>query len=347
MKKIILLSFCLPYLLINQVFAQVKYPTGGLIETNIENATIKNISDKYYNESWTYAIYLENNVQILYTFSISELGSLKKRVTGGQIRVSWVDNTTYTINKEYSLDQLIFNSSEYFIKLHPERNYWATSIKNGEQELYFDTEKNNTKIEVLLKLSNIKKGLIWGDGVFNLDSDSIFLEYLIPNASASGSVIINNDTLLSKGFAYLTHTYQTGKSTKYLERGIIYTVDDKSNPILSTIYVLNKTNDLAGYGITYNQERPELLIPTEITTIETRKIRKNKFYYNFNVKYKNSVQHNLEIKRLIDHYSILDELNGFTKMIARNLLGAEILEIRASGFLNKADLVYFENFAVD
>lgn len=347
MKKFTLLSLFLVYLFINQAFAQIQFPSGGLVETSIKNATIKNIKDSFYNESWTYAIYLENNVQVLYTFSISELGSLKKRVTGAQVRVSWVDNKTYTINKEYSLDQLIFNSPEYFIKLHPERNYWATSIQNGEQELYFNTEKNNTKIEVLLKLNDIKSGLIWGDGVFKVDNDEAFLEYLIPNARISGSVIINNDTLNSKGFSYLTHTYFTGKSTKYLDRGITYSVGDKLNTIISSTFVLKKSDKLIGYGIQYYQGKPKLLIPKEITTFETHKIRGRQFHSNFTMIYKNSVQHNLEVKRFIDHYSILDELNGFTKMIAKNLLGAEVIEVKASGFLNNVDLVYFEYFAID
>ncbi|TNE74778.1 hypothetical protein EP331_00720, partial [bacterium] len=74
-----------------KVTAQLVTPTGDLKTIQIKDSKCFNIESNYYSEIWDYHIMLNNEIEVQLNFTISEFGSLKKRVTGTQVRVLWND----------------------------------------------------------------------------------------------------------------------------------------------------------------------------------------------------------------------------------------------------------------
>ena len=328
-------------------------PNEKLEVFDIEDSEFYNIKSSYYNEIWSYSMLFDNGVHISYNFSVSEIGAFKKRVTGAKIMLKWVDNKTYVISKEYDFDYFEFNSESSFIKLHPERSYRATTVENGKQSLFFKTDKNGVEIEIEIKLSDIFQSVRNGSGLYKIGNEQFFMEYLIPKAIASGFIILNRDTLNVSGQAYMTHTYSTGKSTNYLNQAIKYASplsinDSKSDYYINSI-IFEKNDIQFGYGISYLDSTPTLISPLFVELNKNLKLRGAELITDFEITFtdENINSHHIVISDIVNHYSILDDVNNITKMFIKNIIGKELIEFYGVGEINEKPSNFIEGFIID
>jgi len=313
---------------------------------NLNESSFFNLSDSYYNESWIYSFSLNDSIQMTYSFNVSEIGTFKNRVTGAKMLLSFNENDRFELSKEYSLNSFEFNNDSIFIKLHPERSFWVTAQQNGSQTIRLETRKNDVNYNIEFELFNMAESVRWKEGLFEIGSENFFMELLVPHAQVKGYISVNDDSVQVKGTASMIHTYLTGKSNKLLDEGIRYTILDynSANDYLISYLLKTKKNNWIGYGISKEEDKISVLIPEELSILSEKKLRGVKVIESAEIKYHYNEIHSLKVEKILDHYSYLDELNGFSKMLVKSFLGSEIVEFQAMGTLNDSKQISFENF---
>ena len=212
------------------IFGQrIERPIGAFRDINPEDFLAKNMPSKYYNELYTYQINLENGVQIIYTFSINDFGSLKDRVTGGKLSVRWTDGKDYVVNKEYPIDKFINEADSNKIILHPERNYWAIGSFDDEHVLNFTTKKDGVAYDMRIVLYDIKKGKMYGDGIYRYKDTQFGVSLLIPDAKVKGFISINGEKVTAKGSAVMDLMYQNNLATEFMKKSYRVKTGDANN----------------------------------------------------------------------------------------------------------------------
>lgn len=336
-KKIFLLLLISFFWISTYAQRVISTPQGSFRDIEPNDFLAKNLPSKYYNELYTYQINLENDIQIIYTFSINDFGSLKDRVTGGKLSVHWKDDKNYVANKEYPIDRFVNESDSNKIILHTERNYWAKGSFNDEHILNFKTTKDGVAYDMRIVLYDIAKGKIWGDGVYKADDIQFGLSFLIPHAKVKGYISINDEKVNAKGSAIMDHIYQNNLSTKFIKKSYrIKTGDDKNGIFLHFISVENNGYLIPiGYGLKYENGNVQMLTPAKITPSLTKKTHGVQLDTDFKLKnYQTEVQH-FRLTEHFDSYSILDELGGLKRRIAKRFVGGEVVEINGLGTLNE------------
>lgn len=325
----------------------LRTPNGIFRDTEPEDFLAKNLPSKYYNELYTYQINLENGVQIIYTFSINDFGSFKDRVTGGKLSVTWLDGETYVANKEYPIDKFINEADSNKIILHPERNYWASGSFNDEHVLNFKTTKNGVAYDVRLVLYDIAQGKIWGDGVYQSEKNIFGLSILIPHAKVKGYISINGERVEAKGVAVMDHIYQKNLSTKFIKKSYRIKSGDAENGFFFHYLLVenNKYTIPIGYGIKYTNGVARMLTPAGIKSGDTKKTHGVRLDTNFHIKSYQMDSLHVKVTEHFDSYSILDELGGIKKIIAKRFVGGEVIEMNGTATVN-GEPAFFNFFTV-
>lgn len=327
----------------------VKFPDGTLRDATNEDFSVKNYKSKYYNELYTYHIQLDNGVQIIYTFSINDFGSLKERVTGAKLSVTWKDGITYIINKEYPIQKLINNPEINQIQLHPERNYWAKGSLDDTHNLMFKTTKNGISYYLDLDLTKIAVGKIWGDGVYKIGKFEFGLSFLIPYSDVSGKIAINGDTLIAKGYAYMDHMYQNNLSTDFINKSYRLQSGDSQDGMIMHLITVEKDyyNKPLGYGILFTNRKATLLTPSEIEIINSKKSHGVALDTQLIIDLYQIPVLSVSVTDLFKSYSILDELSGLKRYFAKQFIGGEVVEMNGNALINEKKVAHFYYMVVD
>ena len=337
--RLFLFLFLIPAALSAQ---PVNFPVGSFGDASDEDFEARNLSSKYYNELWTYHVHLDNGVQLIYTFSINDFGSFKGRVTGAKLSVTWTDGETYVVNKEYDPSTLIVEPDSNYIRLHPNRTYWAKGSFDDEHRLFFHNTKEGVQYDLDLTFSNIAKGKTLGNGVYKVGDNEFGLSLLIPHADVKGFVAINRDTLQVTGVGYMDHIYQNNLSSEIIDRSYRIKTGDKENGMFLHFLTLRKSGIQTpiGYGVGYRNGMEYMITPSTIDRVESdSKIRELDSYIRIKP-YQTEVM-NVRVKKHMNTYSLLNELGGIKRFLAKQVIGGELIEMNGTLMINQNQPGYF------
>jgi hypothetical protein len=315
-------------------------PNGSFRDTTPEDFVAKNLPSKYYNELWTYHADLNEGIQMVMTFSINDFGSsFKERVTGGKLMVAWKDGKSYVVNKEYSPTDLISEAENYYLRLHPERNYWAKGSLDGEHRLYYKTEKNGVKYDVDITFYDIAQGKALGDGVYEIGSHELGLTIPIPHASVKGYIAINDDTVQVNGTGYMDHLYQNNLTTNLIDTSFRVKQGDDVNGFYFHFLKIKsgKLRSTIGYGVGYNNGMPHLLSPSGINIKESKDDLDSKVVFGT---YQDG-EIEVTSETLLNKYSLINELGSVQKFFVKKVIGGELIEMHGTASINNYKDGYF------
>ncbi|MDR9417407.1 hypothetical protein [Gracilimonas sp.] len=320
-------------------------PEGTFRDATSQDFAAENISSKYFNELWTYHIQLENGMQVIYAFSINDFGSFKGRVTGAKLIIQWKDGKTYVVNKEYSPADFINEPDSNYIRLNPDKPYWAKGRFENEHRLSFDGNKDGIEYELNLSLYDIATGKVLGDGVYNFGSNELGLYLLIPHAKVKGSVSINGEKVEAIGTAYMDRMYQNNLSTEIMDRSYRIKYGDDENGLFLHFITINAAGSKTpiGYGVRYQNGMATMLTPSEIEQVKSTVKLDEEIVINpyqmdaFNVK----------VNKHYNTYSMLDELGRFKKFLAKQVIGGELIEMNGTINIDNTKPGYFYYMVTD
>lgn len=320
----------------------VFFPVGSFGDADGEDFEAKNLSSKYYNELWTYHVHLDNGVQLIYTFSINDFGSFKGRVTGVKLSVTWTDGNTYVVNKEYNPSTLIVDPDSSYIRPHPDRPYWGKGSFDDKHRLFFHNTNDGVQYDLDLTFKNMAKGKVLGDGVYKVGNNELGISLLIPHAEVSGMVAINQDTLQVTGVGYMDHIYQNNLSSEIIDRSYRIKTGDKENGMFFHFLTLKKAGlqTPIGYGVGYKNGLEYMITPSSIERVESDPKTSELDSY-IKVKPYQTDLLNVRVKKHMDTYSLLNELGGIKRFVAKKVIGGELIEMNGTVTINQNQTGYF------
>ncbi|MDX1638813.1 MAG: hypothetical protein R3281_12640, partial [Balneolaceae bacterium] len=259
------------------------------------------------------------------------------------------DGNTYVVNKEYDIEDLINEPENYYLRLNPDRPYWAKGDLDREHVLNFKTEKDGVAYDLNLTLFDITRGKTLGDGTYEIGDNEIGMYLLIPHARVKGFVSINGDSVDVRGTAYMDHIYQNNLSTKIIDKSYrIKTGDDKEGFFLHFITLKNgEKNVPIGYGIKYQNGHDALLTPSQITSRKNARVRGVSLDHHLVVNPFQMKPMDIVIDKHLNTYSIMDELSGVQKFFAKRFIGGELIEFNGTVTINSDQAGYFYYMVAD
>lgn len=328
--------------------AKAQEPEGYLHNSVVQSMIPRFDHSSYYYETWTYHIVLDNGIYIIYEFNITDFGAFKERVSGAKFQITWLDGKTHVARKEYNLNTFAYDSTRNKIELHPRRTYWAQGRFDSVHTVNFDTKKKGVDYHTTLELYDIAKSQIWGDGHFVVQGTEMSLAFPVPHAKVRGMVALNGDTLRNvSGVAFMDHIHIKDKVTSLFKRGHRIKIGDAQNGKLINVMQSNDSNRLLGYGIDYNNGKATLLKPAEIKDLSKGKVRGVQFSEASKLRFENGDTVEVTVDKVLDDYSILDELGGIQKFFAKKYLGGQVIEFNGMGHAASSDSMIFNYFIID
>lgn len=195
-------------------------PAPELRPTQADDIWARTLSGSQYSELWNYQVYLENGMALYITFSATNFGKLKSAVTGIRVSMYGLDGKVYHLNREYPIDDLRQDRTEYKFDLNPrQNNIWFKGKLPDFHEIYINTEKGGHRFKINLQFSDIVRGYKLGDGIFELQGSEVGMVTHIPYARVTGYAGINNDVKDVKGVASMDHTWQNQNAMKHFTGG--------------------------------------------------------------------------------------------------------------------------------
>lgn len=342
-KTPLLLFIVLLFVPLSGLGQHLTFPSGMYRDLQPADFKEKNLSSKYFNELWTYHVDLDNGMQVIINFSINDFGSsFKGRVTGGKLMVNMEDGSSYVVNKEYHLETFTNEPDSNFLELHPERTLWAKGKFEDSHRVRYRTQKDGILYDVDLTYYDIVPGKVLGDGKYSFGSNEIGLYLLIPHAKVKGFVALNGDTTEVSGTGYMDHIYQNNLSNEIIERSYRVKSGDENKGFYFHFLTLKKSNlqTPIGYGVRFHNGHVYLLTPSEIEQI-AHGSSPRELDTRIRVKPFQMEQLNITVTEHLNTYSLLDELGGIKRFLAKQVVGGELLEMNGRVSINDSASGYF------
>ncbi|MAO64218.1 MAG: hypothetical protein CL666_04400 [Balneola sp.] len=321
----------------------INFPDGLYRDISPGDFKEKNLSSKYYNELWTYHANMDNGMQVIVNFSINDFGSAYKgRVTGGKLMLNMEDGTNYVVNKEYSLETFTNEPDSNFIDLHPERTFWAKGKFDESHRVRYRTKKDGILYDVDLTYYDIVPGKVLGNGKYEFGSNEIGLYLLIPHAKVKGFVAINGDTTQVSGTGYMDHIYQNNLSNEIIKRSYRVKSGDAQDGFYFHFLTLKESNlqTPIGYGVRMVNNNVYLLTPSFIEQV-SRDSSPRELDSVIRVDPFQGDDMNIEVTELLQTYSLLNELGGIKRFLAKQVVGGELVEMNGRVIINNSTPGYF------
>ncbi len=322
-------------------------PDGGLRQTGWNDMLPHTMEGDYYNEFWTYHIFLENDLHLHITFSLANFGSFKSPVSGGKLFVSNFNGKNYHMAREYPIEELIIDEERNMIRLHPERDIYLTGRLPHEHHIFYRTSKDGVSYLVDLDFHDIHQGYTWGDGIFRLDSEDMGIFMHIPRASVSGTIAINQDTLNVSGTAYMDHTYQTNLSSKVVSKGFRH-ITHTGTGFHAGYYLIPKRRSETVVGFALVSENSPVILekPDQITVLDSDRIGGKSVPRYVEITYHSGNRSVFNRKVDFQHVSFLEEIGGIRRRLVRSFLGGEIIEYVGTGKIDGNTPINYNFFLV-
>ncbi|MCH2449093.1 MAG: hypothetical protein MK198_02995 [Gracilimonas sp.] len=342
------LLLCVPTVLPAQNYVQLEDSTVNYLQP--EDIKPNKQQGSYYNEHWAYHVILENGAEIYVTYSISHFAGVRGAAASGRLSLLNWEGKDYQVAREYDLNDMNFDEQTYQLKLHPDRGLWTEGKINEDHRFYYRTEKDGIHYDISINFNNPFPGFTLGNGVFKLGSqDEVGLFTHIPFSYVSGFVALNGDTVKVKGIGFMDHYYQTNVATRLFETS--YKFNNKTQNGFSGGHFMipkDQKNEVAGYMYSYDGDKLILKNPDKIEVQERTNVMGEKIPTSIIVNYADGSTDHFWFNNVYEKISMLDELSGFKKMIAKRFVGGEILFFRGTALRNDdGEDVYFNLSLVD
>jgi len=323
-------------------------PEGDLRETGWTDMLPHTMSGDYYNEFWSYHIFLENDLHLHLTFSLANFGSFKSPVSGGKLFVSNFKGNNYNVAREFAIEHLTIDEDRYKIRLHEGREIYLSGKLPYEHHIYYRTSKDGVSYFVDLDFHDIHQGYTWGDGVFRLESEDMGIFVHIPRAEVTGIVAIDNDTLEVSGTAYMDHTFQTNLSSKVVNKGFRHITHTDSGFHIGYYLVPKKRSRADVIGLSLIRENSPTILekPKQITVLDSDRIGGRSVPRYVEVVFDSGNRSVFNRQQDFQHVSFLEEIGGIRRRLVRSFLGGEVIEYVGTGEMDGNTPINYNFFLV-
>lgn len=353
--RYILVFFAVFFILHSTLFAQISNPEHDIQQASDDDIWAKTLEGSHYNEMWNYQFYLNDGITVHIAFSVANFGSFKSPVSGVQMSIyNLTKDEVYQVSREYPIHYLIQDRDSYMFQLRDERTIYFKGKLPHEHEVRVGFSKDDVTYDVDLKLSNIHKGLKWGDGIFHIGDEEVGIITHIPYAEVQGTVRVNDIEKKVRGTAYMDHTYQDQATTDLVVSGYRF-VHQTNKQNWDHLYFLlpdyNDKNPTVGFRLAKNDgalsvngiEYIDRLTMSEAFGVDAARI--------LDLKMKDSSNIRLSRTEDFEKFSVLGELGWLAKKAAKSFLGGEIIYIRGEAILmesgNRPKKGYYNFFKID
>ncbi len=344
---LLIILFLAPQKVASQNFVSI--PAGNLEYINSDNIKQHEKKGGYYNEFWNYHIVLDNGSEIYLNYSITHYGGVRDAVSGARLSLINWNGKNYNAAREYNLNKFTFSDDTYKFDLNPERGIWFEGRLPDKHLINFNTKKNGTLFDIKLDFADIKPGFTWGDGKFLLGNDDEAGLYTpIPFARVTGFVALNGDTVEVSGIASMNQVYQTNVGTKLFQDSFRFY--SKNDGKISAGYFLipkDSQGEVVGYAYEINNSEFVLKKPVSLERLDSKKFLGEKIYSKIKICYLEQPCEVITVNKMNEKISMLDELGGFKKMLAKRFLGGDIIELRGSALINNNFPVFYSTTLLD
>ncbi len=311
-------------------------PEGDLRQTGWADMLPHTMSGDYYNEFWSYHVFLENDLHLHLTFSLANFGSFKSPVSGGKLFVSNFKGNNYNVAREFAIEHLVIDEDRNKIRLHEGREIYLSGKLPYGHHIYYRTSKDGVSYLVDLDFHDIHQGYTWGDGVFRLENEDMGIFVHIPRAEVTGIVAIDNDTLEVSGTAYMDHTFQTNLSSKVVDKGFRHITHTDSGFHIGYYLVPKKRSRADVIGLSLIRENSPTILerPKQIAVLDSDRIGGRTVPRYLEVVFDSGKRSVINRQQDFQHVSFLEEVGGIRRRLVRSFLGGEVIEYVGTGKLN-------------
>lgn len=334
--------------------AQISNPKGGIEPVSANDIWAKTLEGSHYNEMWNYQFYLSDGVTVHITFSVANFGSFKTPVSGVQMSIYNLEGIPYQVSREYPIHYLIQDKDEYMFQLRNERTIYFRGKLPNAHEVRVGFSKDGTTYDVNLTLSNIHRGLKWGNGIFHIGDEEVGIITHIPYADVRGTIKVNNIEKQVRGRAYMDHTYQDRATTDLVQSGYRF-VHQTNQENWDLLYFLlpqhADQNATTGFRLANNEgnisvngiEQIDRFTRGEAFGVDIARILDLKLDDSSNIRISSTED--------FEKFSVLSELGWLAKKAAKSFLGGEVIYIRGEAVLmdpgNRPKKGHYNYFKID
>lgn len=349
MKRLFIIILCLFY--VQNLVAQ-SYVTNPDHEINYLQPQDIKINEKkgaYYNEQWAYHVVLDNGAQIYVTYAISYFAGLRGSVSSGRLSLINWEGKDYRVAREYNLNDLVFVEDAYKMDLNPERGIWFEGKPgNNNHRFYYRTQKDGIHYDISINFDDPFPGFTQGNGEFQLgEQDQLGMFTHIPYSKVSGFIALDRDTAEVTGIGFMDHTYASNITAKLFKSS--YKFNDKTERGFSGGYFMipkDRTDEAAGYAYFYDGEQLTLKNAKSIEVLNREEVMGKKIPIDISINYEDGTKDTLHFDKIDEKVSMLDELAGLKKIIAKRFLGGEVLFYRGKARKNNSNKTVFFNLSL-
>lgn len=277
-------------------------PAGGLRTAGVNDMLFSRRGTRYYNEAWSYQFQFDNGMQASLNLTFAKLG-FKDPVCGADLSLAGFKGRNYAVGREYPEKR--FQQSANPMRIQVNENIWSTGLPPAAHHLHFEAAKNEG-FYVDLVFSEMKPGVVWGNGMFKVGDGDFSSALMIPMAKVSGRVAVGKDTLNVTGVAMMEHLRQSHLVSDLLVGSMRY-FQPGANPLYMS-WFREKKSAWGGYAINWSNGQPQLLtgaanvegIPPARATLGSMV---------------------LDRKSVAQSNSILDGMEGVTRTVVKMFIG--------------------------
>jgi len=282
-------------------------PSGGLRPVNASDLLLSKRGTRYYNEAWSYQFQFDNGLQATLNLTYAKLG-FKDPVCGADLSLAGFKGRNYTVGREYPENRFQQTASPLRVSVH--ENIWMTGMPPAAHHLHFAAAKNEGFF-VDLAFTDIKPGVVWGDGRFKAGDGDFSLALPIPMAHVQGRIAVGKDTITVKGVAMMEHIRQSHLVSDLLTGSMRY-FQPGPNPVYAT-WFKEKKGGWGGYAVSWASGQPVLISGSAVTDGQVPPVTASVQGTAGRVAF--------ERKSLAQASSILDGMEGVTRTVVKMFIG--------------------------
>lgn len=277
-------------------------PAGGLRPAGAGDMLLTKRSPRYYNEAWSYQFQFDNGMQASLNLTYAKLG-FKDPVCGADLSLAGFKGRNYAVGREYPENR--FQQSANPMRIQVNENIWSTGLPPAAHHLRFAAAKNEGFF-VDLAFSEMKPGVVWGNGTFKAGDGEFTTALMIPMAKVSGRVAVGKDTVHVTGVAMMEHLRQTHLVSDLLSGSMRY-FQPGPNPLYMN-WFRERKGGWGGFAINWSNGQSQLLTgPANVEGVPPTRATLGSMV--------------LERKSVAQSNSILDGMEGVTRTVVKMFIG--------------------------
>ncbi|HUF09182.1 MAG TPA: hypothetical protein VMO47_07680 [Rhodothermales bacterium] len=322
----------------------VEYPRGNLRTVTVDDVR-PNLDVKH--EMWSYRFFLDGGVQVFIDFRRADLGSFKGRVLGADLSVVGFRGEQYAVAREYPAENLTFDEKKGRLNVHP--RIWFEGGLPAAHRVRYETRKKGISYYADLTFSQIAPGCAWGDGIFRFGDDEIMgLIIPIPYARVTGKIAINSDTMEVSGTGYMDHVFQSDRASKLVDSGYRVVSHDRGWEVGMYFRPTNRYDaSVVGYGAFNMGAGLALFRPTGMSFARVDRVDGDDVPSQILLIDDEGRQRVIEPSRNLQRLSLLREVGGIKKFIAKQIAGGDVIIYRGVGTIDVNRPMTYDFFIVD